>query len=260
MLVHGRNLHSVIGDVPARRLHCCFFGRSFDQDRVGIVDVDEDAAHMRVARERFQRPARAGDRHVAHAPAGLVAEAVRDHLVVGEERAVEEEGVRGGDALVQVVGDAGAAGRIDEPSPAGLDRDADRALADGVGLDLALFEPERNLSGHGEEFEREARQRLERLAEARPRGAGRCRGRRRRKCGSRRSCRASRACPRIAKGWRSRKASSPAGVIDIGVGEQHGGDRRMAPFAFRLQRRRRQNLLAQVDRGVEQEPCSRRRR
>ena len=73
---------------------------------------------MRMARERFQRPAGPRQRHVAHAPAGLVAEAVHDHLVVGKERAVEEEGVRGGDALVQIIGHAGAARRIDQLSPA----------------------------------------------------------------------------------------------------------------------------------------------
>ena len=43
-------------------------------------------------------------------------------------------------------------------------------------------------------------------------------------------------------------------MIDVGVGQQNCGDRRMAPLSFRLERRRRQNLLAQVDRRVEQEP------
>ncbi len=115
--------------------------------------MDEDAPHIGVAGEPFEGSARTGDRHVAHPAARLVAEAARDHLVVAEERAVEEEGVSARDALVQVVGDAGAAGRIDEPASAGRDGNSDRPLADGVGLNLALFEPERNLSGDWEELE-----------------------------------------------------------------------------------------------------------
>ena len=42
--------------------------------------------------------------------------------------------------------------------------------------------------------------------------------------------------------------------IDLGVGQDDGADRRMAPFALRMQRGRRQDLLAQIDRGVEQDP------
>ena len=84
---------------------------------------------------------------------GLVAEAVHDHLVVGEQRAVEEQRVRVGDALREVVGHTGAARRIDEPAARRLDGDADRSLADLVGLDLALLEPQRNLAGNGEQFE-----------------------------------------------------------------------------------------------------------
>ena len=216
--------------------------------------MNEDAAHIGVAGKPFEGPARTGDRHVAHPAARLVAEAARDHLVVGEEGAVEEEGVRTRDTLVQVVGDAGAAGRIDEPSSAGLDRDADRPLADGVGLDLALFEPKRNLSRDGEELEGEARQRLERLVEAdgaarndvvahdveNPVRADRVE-------------RGARAPDRerlaLAQGEQSRR------VVDVGVGEQRGGDRRTPALAFRLHRGRRQDLLAQVDRGVEQQPA-----
>ena len=42
--------------------------------------------------------------------------------------------------------------------------------------------------------------------------------------------------------------------IDLGVGQDDGADRRMAPLALGLERGRRQDLLTQIDRGVEQEP------
>jgi hypothetical protein len=42
--------------------------------------------------------------------------------------------------------------------------------------------------------------------------------------------------------------------IDLGVGENNRADWRMAPRALGVQRRRRQDLLTQIDRGVEQEP------
>ena len=42
--------------------------------------------------------------------------------------------------------------------------------------------------------------------------------------------------------------------IDLGVGEHDRADRRVAPLAPGVERGRRQDLLAQIDRGVEQEP------
>ena len=47
----------------------------------------------RQPRERRERAVGAADRHVAHAAAGLGPGAGRDHLVVGEERAVEQHDV-----------------------------------------------------------------------------------------------------------------------------------------------------------------------
>ena len=94
--------------------------------------MDEDAPHMGMPRERLQRSSRSCDRHVAHAPAGLVAEAIGDHFVVGEQRAVEKQHVRFADAGVEIFRNMGAAGRIDEPRAPRLRRDADRAFADLV--------------------------------------------------------------------------------------------------------------------------------
>jgi len=41
--------------------------------------------------------------------------------------------------------------------------------------------------------------------------------------------------------------------IDLGVGQHDGADWRMAAIAFRVESRRSQDLLAQIDRGVEQQ-------
>jgi hypothetical protein len=46
------------------------------------------------------------------------------------------------------------------------------------------------------------------------------------------------------------QVQEPRRVVDVGVGQKHRCDRRMAPLAFRSQRGRGENLLAQVDRGV----------
>ena len=70
--------------------------------RIGLVllmwIVDAPAAKPV---ERRERAVRAVDRHVAHAAAGLVAGAGRDHLVVGEQRAVEQDDVGAGEPLAQ---------------------------------------------------------------------------------------------------------------------------------------------------------------
>ena len=120
---------------------------------------------MRVAGEFLERSARPGNGHVAHAPAGLVPEAVYDHFVVGEQCAVEEQDVGLSEPLLEIVCHAGAARRIDELAARRFDCDPDRALADFVGLDLFPLEPQRNLAGNREQFDRQPWQRLERLAE-----------------------------------------------------------------------------------------------
>ena len=45
-----------------------------------------------------------------------------------------------------------------------------------------------------------------------------------------------------------------AGVFRAVTHQNNRADRRMTPGALRVQRRRRQDLLAQIDRGVEQQP------
>ena len=176
-----------------------------------------------------------------------------DHFVVGEQRAVEEEGVGFGEPLLEILRHAGAAGRVDELAARRLDGDPDRAFADFVGLDLFLLEPQRDLAGNREQFERQPRQRLERLAELD--GAAR-------DDVAADDVEDAVRADRVQSGRRApdrerlalAQAQQARRVIDVGVGQQHCGDRRMAPLSLRLERRRRQNLLAQIDRGVEQEP------
>ena len=105
---------------------------------------------MGVALERFQRSSWSRHGAMAHAPPRFVAKAARDHFVVCEQRAVEKQHVRIGDAGVEVFRNMGAGRRKDEFLARRLDRDADRALADVVGADVSVLEPQRNLAGNGE--------------------------------------------------------------------------------------------------------------
>ena len=145
------------------------------------------------------------------------------------------------------------AGRIDEPLARGLHRDADRSLADLVGADVPLLEPQRNLAGNREQFELDARQRLEWLAKA---------DRAARRDGAVDDVEHAIGADRVQRRLRGEdderlalaQRQKAGRGIDLGVGQDDGADRRMAPLALWVQRRRRQDLLAQVDRGVEQEP------
>ncbi len=144
----------------------------------------------------FERSSWSRHGHVTHAPPGFVAKAIGDHFVIGEQGAVEKQHICIGDARVEVLRNMGATGRIDESFARRFHRDADRRLADVVGADVPLFEPQRDLAGNGEQFELDAGQRFEWFAETRRRGAARRRGRPRRTCDWRRSHPASPACRR----------------------------------------------------------------
>ena len=73
-----------------------------DQDRIGIVDVNQNAAAGEPC-ERRQCTIGTSDRHMPHAPPGLRPGAGRDHLVVGKQRAVEQHHV----GVAQPLGDGG---------------------------------------------------------------------------------------------------------------------------------------------------------
>src|SRR3954468_252189 len=82
----------VAGDLPSGGLDAAALARTVDQDRIGVVDVDVNAPFAK-ARKRRKRAVRAVDGHVPHAAAGLRAGAGGDHLVIGEQRAVEQHDV-----------------------------------------------------------------------------------------------------------------------------------------------------------------------
>ena len=86
------------------------------------------------------------------------------------------------------------------------------------------------------------------------RGAARRRGRRRRTCDWRRSRRASPECRTGRSGWRSRNARRPADESTSALVRTTAPIGEWRPCALRMQRGRRQDLLAQIDRGVEQDP------
>ena len=211
---------------------------------------------MRVSRERLERSSWSRHGAMAHAPPGFVAKAIGDHFVVGEQGAVEKQHVRIGDAGVKVLRNTGAAGRIDEALTRRFHRDADGALADVVGRDISLFEPQRNLAGNREEFELHPRQRLEWFAET--------------DCAARRNVAIDHvehaiSADRIERRLRAEQDERLALAqrqqarrgIDLGVGQNDGADRRMTPRALRVQRGGGQDLLTQIDRCVEQDPvCS----
>src|SRR5262249_61688482 len=81
--VSQHDLHAVLGDVPTGGRDPLPLRRSVDQDRVGVVDVNEDAPCLESI-EGGERAVGPVDRHVAHAAAGLLARSTTNHLVVGE--------------------------------------------------------------------------------------------------------------------------------------------------------------------------------
>ena len=211
-------------------------------------------------RASLQRSAGTGDRHVAHAPPGLVAEAVHDHLVVGKQSAVEEQRVRGGDAPVQVVRDPGAARRKDEaarrpprprrptvPSPISSVRTAPSSSQSGTFPGTGKSSTVRPGSGsNGSPSLTDARGTMSRPTTSKMRlRADHVQGR-------------ARAPDRERLPLAQRE--QPRRVIDVGIGQENGGDRRVASLAARLHGGGREDLLAEIDRGVEQEPALRRRR
>ncbi|EAA20316.1 hypothetical protein, partial [Plasmodium yoelii yoelii] len=69
--------------------------RIFIQNRVGVVDVDQDLASIRQGVQDFQHAARTGLRQVAHLTCKLVADAGVTHFVFAPESSVDQEAVRG---------------------------------------------------------------------------------------------------------------------------------------------------------------------
>ena len=91
---------------------------------------------------------------------------VRDHLVVGEQRAVEQNDVGAGQALAQRRRDRGRARHEDEPAPSRCSLDADIGAGLAASAGVLAFEIERHLAGDREQFRLEAAGERKALARA----------------------------------------------------------------------------------------------
>ena len=114
--------------------------------------------------ERLQGAAFAVDRHVAHAAAGFLSRSAAQHLVVGEQRAVEQHGVGAREALAHGGRHRRGARHEDEPRALALQLDADIGGALGAGLGIVAFEIERQLAGHHEQARLDVSRQHETLA------------------------------------------------------------------------------------------------
>src|ERR1700730_12466158 len=151
------DLHPVMGHLPAGLRKKAALGRAVDQDRIGIVDVDEDLAlHGNVAEGR-DGAAGAARAHMPHALSRLRTEPEADHLVVLPQRAVEQDDRRAGQALPQAVGHLRAAGNVEKPALARAYLHADRVarLACELIGRIACLEIERDLARNVEQLDRE---------------------------------------------------------------------------------------------------------
>ncbi len=97
---------------------------------------------------------------MAHALAGLVQEALGDHLVVGEQRSVKEDERGAADGIGERRIDLSAARNVEKRLTGGFFRDLE---ADGVAVAAAeallvggVLEEEGDLAGDGEGFDRQA--------------------------------------------------------------------------------------------------------
>src|SRR4029453_11002312 len=147
------HLHPVIGDLPACTFDRDAFGRAFAQNGIGVVDVDEDLA-ADAERSQLGNAARVPRHvHMADALAGLVEQALGDHLVIGIERAVEEEERRAFDPRTKCIVKPGAAWDIKEVTPRGGVADLEARgvafLRAEISLRGLVLEIERNFARHG---------------------------------------------------------------------------------------------------------------
>ena len=209
-------------------------------------------------REGRHRSFRARHGDMAHAGTGLVREALGDHFVIRVERAVEEDQRGALQAPAKVGVDGGAARNVVEGRASGgvADFQADAvALARAEG-GASTLEVQRHLARHRIWLDDQPACHLDGLAERQ--------GDARYGLGAQHVEDAvGRQCVEHAlRGVKGEdhalaQAQEAGHVIDIAVGQHHGGDRARAQAAIgaRRQLRRGGELLAQVGRGVEQHPA-----
>ena len=177
---------------------------------------------------------------MAHAAAGLFAGAGRDHLVVGEQRAVEQNNVGAGE-----VARAAPAGRRPRPArktsarAAGRELHADIAPVSAASSGRLAFEIERDLAGHREQLGFKAAGERESASpehDGAPRDDIGCQS-----AEHRIGCHAAKVSSRREqrKGLPLAQRQQARDLVDLGTGQDDGGDRAAAQAGARLQRRRR---------------------
>src|SRR6266487_4627568 len=88
-------LHPIIGDFPTGFTHGAMFGAVFVQDRIRVVDVDQDLATLGVLRILLHQSSRTGNRQVADLASCFLATTCLKQLVVAPKGAVDEYEVAG---------------------------------------------------------------------------------------------------------------------------------------------------------------------
>src|SRR5713101_8031796 len=113
-------IHSVECDLPARRFDFAPLLRVFIEDRVGIVDVNIDAALLREPSHILEAPIGTADWQMTHRERGLRARSLCDQLVVGPAGAVEQDAVAAPDNLLEARIDLLDARNVSDRAPAPL--------------------------------------------------------------------------------------------------------------------------------------------
>src|SRR5580698_8611474 len=90
-------LHAVEGDFEAGVNDGAMFGSALVEDRIRVVDVNQDTAALRIAREEFEEAVFTREREMAHVARLLFAAAGFDEFVIAPKSAIEEgDAARGG--------------------------------------------------------------------------------------------------------------------------------------------------------------------
>src|SRR5450432_681900 len=247
-------LHSVDGDLDAGRCERLPFRALVAQDRVGVVDVDQNPA-ARLARQKCQAPLGAPHRPVRHVFRAPRAEAGDHQLVGGPEGAVEEEDIGPRKRLRDAVRRTGNAGKIGQP-PAGTrvaNQKADVVLRRARANPLQV---QRRLSRRRDRGQVQARLAERQLAIEGQRRPGHLAGEplqraienvAGRETGAHRLGRVNGQRMRFAQ------REQPQAMVEIAVRQHQAGDRGMARRP-RRQRRAGLNLRPDLRRDVDQEP------
>ncbi len=122
---HSSNSMPSIGDFEAGIDDGAMFGSALVEDRIGVVDVNQDAAALRIAREEFEQAVFAGEREMAHVARFLFAAAGLDEFVVAPEGAVEESDAAGGGGFGPVLIAAGDRWRDEDAFSFAFENEAD---------------------------------------------------------------------------------------------------------------------------------------